>query len=157
MNYRPYDKSIDYYPMLKLLDQMLIEVHQDDMNRIFEGNGLKINGIEGKLCTYLEDGCSIQIAESKGRMVGFLIYHLIFDTIMVCRGIYFAPEYRKKSGMYGIMRKFVRNGVKKIYSQTFEEHEPAELQGERGGNRIVKRKLLDCKDGMNVWEATVGV
>lgn len=156
MIYRPFDRNTDFYPMLKMLDEMLLEVHQDDLNQYYEANGLKINGIEGKLCTYLDDGCKIEVAESKGRMVGFLIYHLIFDTIMICRGIYFVPEHRKTACMYGIMRKFVKNGLKKIYSQTFEEHEPLELQGERGGNRIVKRKLLSNKGGMNIWEATIG-
>jgi hypothetical protein len=156
MIYREYDAKTDHYPLLKLLDQMHIEVHQDDLNMFYEANGLKLNGIEGKLCLYLEEGCKIRVAEAKGKLVGFLIYHLIYDVILICRGVYFEENYRKQACLYGIFKEFVRNGLKKIYSQTFDENEPNELRGEKSGKRIVKRKLLSRKDGMNVWENTIG-
>jgi len=147
MIYREYDAGCDLYALLRLLDEFWTEVHRENLNRMFVYEGQKFNGLEGKLYQFLNEGCKITVAESEDTLIGFLIYHLIYDTICVTRALYLVPEKRKCTLMYGFYREMIKNGVKKVYSQDYINHEPKEMRGETS-----KRKLLAQKDGMNIWE-----
>lgn len=79
---------------------------------------VKVNGLEAKLCQFLSEGMKIKMAMINGRQVGFLIYKLVFDCIMVVRGAYFDEPIRKM----GLLREITMASgpnVKRVISQSY--------------------------------------
>ena len=152
MKYRYYDPQTDLVPVCIMLNDFYKEVHEESWDKIYNLDGTRAYGVEGKLMYFLEDGCKCRVAENEeGRLIGFLIYNLIYDTIAVVRGIYFVPDYRKSTRLYGIFKQLFRDGVIKVYSQTYANREPLDLRGEKR-----RRKLIATKEDMNIWEYTHG-
>lgn len=109
----------------------------------------RINGVEGQTLAWtLNDGAKIRIAEKDDKIIGFMVYHYLIDSILLVRGIYFVPEYRSR----GLLARMIFSvgHVSRVFSQTLSKHEPQEIQGEKK-NRVLVRE----HDGVKVWENIV--
>jgi len=149
-------KYIDYQPEFlgafsSLFADYWREVHGEELEtvKVFETEDGDIitNGVEAQIYKYLyEDRAKIKIAVKGERMIGFMVYHYIFDSILICHGIYLRPEFRKANRMISLICS--PGNPKRVFSQTYKgEMQPMEIRGEKKN-----RKLLHERENVLVWE-----
>ena len=145
VTYRDYNKETDKYSLPIMIDKFFLEAHNEDINVYREVQGGLYSGIECQMVLWDQEKCSYQIAQKGNKPVGFMVYNLIYECILIVRAIYFEPEYRLKSHL---RRMILGVGdVKHIYSMTYAEHEPKEIRGQKP-----KRHLIHTtKDNLNIW------
>jgi len=142
-----------FMPFASLFRKYFIEVEKreplDDMTLTSDNGPIQTNELQTKLYSYLNEGAKIRLAYQDQMLIGFLIYHWIFDCVLIVRAIYLKPEYRNKT----ILRRLILSvgKVRRVISQTYKEKEPLDIRGEKK-NRI----LIGTFEGMNVWENIVG-
>ena len=143
-----YDDSF-YESFFVLFHDYWLEVHDEDLNRLIHLESGPMNELKAQLLVYLElDRCKIRLAKLGQKIVGFMIYHYLFDSILIVRGIYFMPEYRKRTWL----RKLTLSvgTVKRVLSQTYTDRPPKEINGQKKN-----RKLIHKTDRFEVWENIV--
>jgi hypothetical protein len=134
----------DYFKDLKGedLDKFIWLGHEN-------GKPYRMNEVEAQLNKWLlHDRAKVQVAELEDKIIGFMVYHYFFDSILVVRGIYFIPEYKNR----GLLARMIFSigHVSRVLSQTLTEHEPKEIQGEK------KNRLLVYEDETyRVWENVI--
>jgi len=135
---------VEYFLSLAILFRdFWLETDGSDLNYMLDCN---MNMIEGKIFSYLEDGAKISLARAGSKFVGFVIYHIIFDTICIVRAIYLKKEYR----MHFILKKMIKQlipNVKRLYSQTYKNNHPKEL-----GFIKKNRKIINETNSSYIWE-----
>ena len=111
------------------------------------------NQLQAKLYTYEREGAKIRLAYHERELIGFLIYHMIFNCIMICRAVYIKPEFRKLSVSRRLF--FHDKKVKRVYAQTYGQKEPVVtgLSAEKEGRK--RRRVVHEEDGMKIWEIDV--
>ncbi|MBR9701023.1 GNAT family N-acetyltransferase [Candidatus Woesearchaeota archaeon] len=57
------------------------------------GHKIKMSKAESHLYWYLNKGDQVQLLYNKDEIVGFMIYHNIYDCIIAVRCLYLIPEY----------------------------------------------------------------
>lgn len=103
------------------------------------------NDLQLKLYSYLNEGAKIMLAYKDGELIGFMIYHKVFDCILICRAIYLKANFRRAGYLNGLIHSV--GEVKRVFSQTYCDREPEEIRGEKPNRKLVK------SDGkINVWE-----
>lgn len=132
-----------------------LDVFREDIDRIIEikteqGELLTMNELKAQFDKYmLVDRCDLRVAEYKGKLIGFMFYHYIFESILIVRGIYFVKEFRKSFLMRSITMSV--GHIVRGFSQTFKGvNQPEELKGEKPN-----RKLIHNTKDMMVWENIV--
>lgn len=124
--------------------------HRKPIDLIRSDDGLGIgNELQQKLYSYMEEGAKVKLAYHERELIGFLIYHCIFGCVMIVRAVYLEPKYRLKNHLRKLI--FSVGRMKRIFSQTYANLEPKEIQGVKRN-----RKLIATIDGMNIWENRLG-
>lgn len=148
------DRSTDWPSLTIEFHAYWKEVHDEDLNKIVNvdlpnGSRGSVNLLDLEMKYYLEtERCKFRIAEHNGKIVGFMIYNLVFDAVLICRAVYFTPEFRKAKLLRSIMLGV--GPVRKIYSQTHTQKQPKEIQGEKK-----TRKKIYSNGKFDLWENTI--
>jgi len=127
------------------------DVYHKDIDRIIEienekGEKFTMNELDASINSYtMVEKCKIKVAQLGEKLIGFMIYQYAFDSILLCRGIYFIPEYRKNFLLRRLI--FSVGNVCRVFSTTHISGGPVEIQGEKPN-----RKLLHKTKDMIVWE-----
>lgn len=131
-----------------------LEVHGEDLRDFleYESGGVRkrVSKIEGKIYEYLHiHGAKIMVAEADNRIVGFMVYHLIFECVLICLGVYFIPAYQKAARLRSIICS-PSSKIKKVISQTYKSKQPNNIRGEKD-----TRKVVAEMGELIVWENEV--
>ena len=141
MMFRDY-KDGDMVGLAICLDKYWKDVHGEDLNKTMQAEQYEVNGLEAKIYEYIHVyRANIRVLEDEGKIVGFTIYHIAFECIMIILGVYLDAEYRSK----GLLKKMVfsvPHEIKKIFSQTYPHK----------AHEDVPRKKIYEKDGLITWE-----
>ena len=150
--YRDYDPVEDKISLHILLREYWLELFGDDIDEFIwlgEDRPYRINRIEAELLKWtLEDKASVRVAEVNDKLIGFMVYHYFFESCLIVRGIYFAPEFRKRSLLARMI--FSVGHVSRVLSQTLSKHGPKEIIGEKKN-----RHMIYQNDEFMVWENVV--
>ena len=136
--------------MLICFSQYWAEAHREDRDKYVtikkaDGTEDRIYDLEGLLYWFLyEEHCKLRIAEHDNKVIGFMLYYYFFDSVLICRGIWFRPEYRKKMLLRGLTHSV--GNVSLGISQTYSKHQPKEIQNEK-----TRRKKIYSNGEFDVW------
>lgn len=122
------------------------EVHLEDLNRMSMTDKGSINEVEGMLYKYMTaELCKVKLVFKQGKPVGFMVYHIIFDTIVAIRACYFVSKYRE----IGLIKEVIKSigNVSRVYGQTYSKHPPKQAKQETN----IKNKIASFLE-FDVWE-----
>lgn len=106
---------------------------------------VKMTAVEDVLYWYMQNGCRIQIAEKGDDVVGILVYHKIFDTIIAVRMMYLPQSHQGTYAGKGLVSSV---NPKRVIFQTRKESPPTTLFKVTEG----RRRLLDESDKLLTFE-----
>lgn len=129
-----------------MFHEFSVETDVEDVNKQLDG----CHYIDAKLMHYETDGAKVKMVWDKERPVGFMVYHLIYDCVLVVRAIYIKKQYRMKSFMRTLVLSPSKD-IKRVFSKTLIDKEPNEIKGEKP-----KRKRIFQDDTSIVWEKVIG-
>jgi len=113
----------------------------------YEGpNGPTVgNEMQLKMYSYLNEGAKVKLAYRKQKLIGFMIYHWIFNSVLIARAMYIEPDFRHGA----IPRRLIFSvgKVKRMFSQTYKDKGSVEIQGKK-----VRRNLISDDGEIQVWE-----
>jgi len=150
VEYRDYDESRDKTAMLFALNDYWFEVHREDKNRYFtykqaDGTETECSELEALLYWYLlEEHCKLRLAICGKKVIGFMLYYYFFDSVLVVRGIWFRPSYRKRMLLRGLT--YSVGNVSCVISQTYSKNQPKDLKDEKK-----RRKRIYQNGEFDVW------
>jgi hypothetical protein len=146
VNYTP-EQQVPFHCLFgKYWDEVELEPPIDNIP--FEGaNGPDItNQMQAKLYSYEREGAKIRLAYHERELIGFLIYHMIFNSIMI------EPEYRGKSIWPVIVRHGFGKNLKRVFGQSYTDKEPPFFKNE---DKESVNKVIHVEGNMKIWELEV--
>jgi len=129
-----------------MLNDYWSKVHGKDINELIELPSGRVSKLEVEFLNYTEnERCNVKIAELDNRLIGFMIYNYVFNSVLICRAIYFETKYRKRGLLRGLTMSVGK--VTRVLSQTYMNNQPEEIK------RETKRRVkINSYDGIDVWE-----
>jgi hypothetical protein len=100
---------------------------------------------EARLYGYLYGGCKIQLAEQDGEIVGFMLYHQIFDSIIAIRAMY---HLKQRAGTGKGMIESLGKPIQRVIFQTQKERPPETLFALTRKHR----RLISENEKLMTWE-----
>lgn len=82
--------------------------------------------VESKLLQLKAERCKVQLAFSEDRAIGFLLYYLAYNSILIIEGLYVLPEYEGR-GVGKHLVESLGKPVLRVYFQTRKDSPPNRL------------------------------
>lgn len=137
-----------------LFSLYMLEVNQTDPDTKTVVEGQELTVADARLYWHLFNGHKILVAlEETGRPVGFLIYEMPYNGLMVARVMFILPAYRGR-----LFRSFVAAAAsiktKRIVFQTSKANPPVRMLEITQDDRktFSARRQLGESDDMITWE-----
>lgn len=127
VEFREFDLKKDTLFLSELYWQFCFDVNQEDLSgssiHVIDGAEVEVFESQARIYGYLSAGCRIQCAFVNGVLAGFLIFHEIFDRIVVIRAMFidrWAHQYKLGKGLINSLQKIPNT----ILFQTRKQIEP---------------------------------
>ena len=135
----------EYFYLVNLED--LSEVTET----VFLGQKLKMSLVERELYHFLHKGCEIQMAYNGDEIVGFMIYHNIYDCLIAVHCLYLEQQYFKKGLGKNMVKSIESDKIKitKVLFQTNRERPPEQFM--KSSVNKYGRKIGESGK-MDTWE-----
>lgn len=138
-------------PLCAIFYRYWKEVNLEDLSgvveREFAGEKIQCLEVELKLWQLQAERCKIQLAVKDDRIIGFLLYHLAYDCVLLVEGIYVLPDAKGHGVGKGLINSLGKP-IKRLYFETRQENPPQETLS------FLKRfesKELNQANGKTVW------
>jgi len=124
------ENANEFYDFLGLYWEFNFKVTGEDLNFEIEypigpNENIKTTALEAEYLGFVKLGGQVQVAVAQGEIVGFMLYHRVFDCILIIRGMYTAPKYYCKRIGYRLINSI--EGINLILFQTRNEKPPAQM------------------------------
>jgi GNAT superfamily N-acetyltransferase len=120
-----------------------------DKSVVLLDNGLRLSEHEGQLAYYYGKLDQVRAVEYRNKIIGFLIYQIVLDGILLIRGLYVLPEYAGFGLGKGLVNSLTQP-ISKVIFQTRLEVPPNRLLG-----HVASRATKICETSqMATWEMT---
>ena len=110
-------------------------------------NEFDIPEIESKLYYKLQSGAKVQLAYHDDEIVGFMLYHEIYDCVLVIHNMFTSPKYFNNSMGAGMINS-LKKPIKKVLFQSRKNNSPSQML------KVTKnwREKLSENEDMITWE-----
>lgn len=146
--------QIRFYEFMGMFYDYYLEVNEEDLSRevdwtTYAGDTIRTTALEARFDYLMKHSGKVQIAIEDDEIVGFLLYHMIFDCILVIRGMYAIPSHHNKS----LGKKLIQSldqVVTKVVFQTRKAKPPEQMLS------VTKpyRNKIGENETMITWEMT---
>lgn len=121
-----------------MIFQFYAENYHRDMGELLEltidGKTISCLEAEAEIYRFTNDGAKILLSSIGGTFCGFIIYHLIYDCVLVIRAMYADSEMRK-TGLGGLfIGQFPL--VKKLIFSTYKKNPPSTMLSSIRGAKV---------------------
>lgn len=134
-----------------LLWEYWFNVNQEDLSAIevYKCYDLEfpMPKVEAKLLQLEAEGCKFKLAVEGTRIIGFLMYHLAYQCLLIVEGLFVLPEYEGKGVGKGFFNSL--GPLKRVFFQTRKGNPPQKLF-DIFRNDLVK--VLTESDNKITWE-----
>lgn len=137
--FRDYNSITDRCALVIMLYDFMKVVHDRDGLKLLEN---KYSAIDCEIAKYEDEKCLVWLAQDGDRLVGFVIFNLIYDCIVAVRAAYFSPEYRHNGLLNRFYERGLEKGFKKFYYQTYKTRKPF----------VANDILISENDELITWE-----
>ena len=134
---------------LLLFHEFWKSVNEEDLSNLVDfnvlGKTVTLHQIEATLYGCLYEGAKVKLLYEKEDIVGFVLYHTIFNCVGAVRHMYIQREHWGNGGAKDMLNSI---GVKKFIYQTWKKNPPVEFL-----NHVGKySKKIDENDRIITWE-----
>ncbi|MHA2064493.1 MAG: GNAT family N-acetyltransferase [Candidatus Thorarchaeota archaeon] len=119
-------KNPDYEKLTEVFKKYWEKVYPEDANEVIDyGNG-RLQTHEATLAHYWASGCFIRVVKYRTGIIGFLVYQIPLDGILLIKGLYSLPDYTGFGLGKGLVNS-LNKPIKKVLFQTRKGNPPAGL------------------------------
>lgn len=111
------------------------------------GHKVPVQQVEASMYMFIQDNCDIKLAMEEDECVGFLIYNLAYNCVLIVRALYTIPE-REARGVGKSLVDSIDAPVKKLIFQTYKPAPPQRLLDFTKS----RRKEIHTAGNMITWE-----
>ena len=115
-------------PFLVLFNQYWREVNEEDLSGLqvyqVNGNDVLVPEIQATLYMLMQEGAKIKLAYEGSDLIGFLVYHTVYKSVVVIRHLY---SIRERSSTAKRLVESALPNVKKLLFQTRKRNPPNRL------------------------------
>lgn len=110
-----------------------------------------VTDVEAKILRLIQDGYKIRLVMIEQRIVGFMLYDIIYNCILLIEGVFILPGEAQKGLGVGIIESLGKP-IKKIFGQTHIGNPPKEFL------KLMKRSSEILREGdLITWQGDWGV
>ena len=139
-----------YERLLEAFKRYWQVINPDFVDSVIDvGEGLKLERREAILLQYWTAGFDAQVVRKDNEIVGFLIYQVVFDAVLLVKGLFVEPVHLGRGLAKGLIDSLNRP-IRRVIFQTQKEFPPERLLGLVSGR--TEKLGGDCD--METWEMT---
>lgn len=82
---------------------------------------------EAKVYQLQAERCGIQLVWKDGAIIGFMLYHLAYDCILLIKGMYIEPAHEGKGLGKGRLIASLGKPIKRLFFQSYASNPPERM------------------------------